>query len=77
MSSSRKRRDNSSHAESKKAKQQKNDHRNDLLSKYFLEEEFKTKFTKAFRFVLKNDFCLQMCMHGFSTKKLHCKLILE
>ena len=51
MSSSRKRKDNSTTAESNNIKQQKNDLLKDFLSRYFLEEEFKTKFTRAFRYV--------------------------
>jgi len=52
MDSSRrvsKRKDYSPNSTSKSAKQQKNDPRNDLLSTYFLEEEFKAKFAAAFR----------------------------
>lgn len=51
MSSSRKRKDNSIIVESDNVKQQKNDLLKDFLSRYFLEEEFKTKFAGAFRYV--------------------------
>lgn len=49
--SSKKRKDKSLGSSSKSFKQQKNDSNIDLLNRYFLEEEFKAKFAKAFRFV--------------------------
>lgn len=49
--SSKKRKDKSLGSSSKSFKQQKNDSIIDLLNRYFLEEEFKAKFAKAFRFV--------------------------
>lgn len=49
--SSKKRKDGSLGSSSKSFKQQKNDSIIDLLNRYFLEEEFKAKFAKAFRFV--------------------------
>ncbi|KAJ7383016.1 Prolyl 3-hydroxylase ogfod1 [Desmophyllum pertusum] len=49
MKSSKKRKDDSSKSSSKSSKQRKNDSRSDLLSQFFLEEEFKAKFTKAYR----------------------------
>lgn len=49
--SSKKRKDKSLGSSSKSFKQQKNDSNIDLFNRYFLEEEFKAKFAKAFRFV--------------------------
>ena len=49
--SSKKRKDDSLGSPSKSLKQQRNDSNGDLLNGYFLEEEFKTKFAKAFRYV--------------------------
>ena len=49
--STKKRKDCSLDSSSKSFKQQRNDSDDDLLNRYFLEEEFKAKFAKAFRFV--------------------------
>ena len=49
--SSKKRKDKSLGSSSKSFKQQKDDSNIDLLNRYFLEEEFKAKFAKAFRLV--------------------------
>lgn len=49
MISSGKRKGISSNSESKKTKQKRRAWTNDLLSNYFMEEEFKVKFAKAFR----------------------------
>ncbi|XP_078354565.1 prolyl 3-hydroxylase OGFOD1-like isoform X2 [Oculina patagonica] len=49
--SSKKRKDDSLKTSSKSLKQQKGDSRSDLLSRYLLEDEFKTKFAKAFSFL--------------------------
>lgn len=51
MNSPHKRKGISSKAETEKTKQKRVHHKNDLLSKYFLEEDFKIKFGAAFRFV--------------------------
>lgn len=49
--SSKKRKDKSLGSSPKSFKQQKEDSNIHLLNRYFLEEEFKAKFAKAFRFV--------------------------
>ena len=49
--SSKKRKNKSQGSSSQSFKQQKEDSDIDLLNPYFLEEEFKAKFAKAFRFV--------------------------
>ena len=49
--SSKKRKDKSLDSSSKSFKQRKEDYNIGLLNCYFLEEEFKAKFAKAFRFV--------------------------
>ncbi|XP_029184830.2 prolyl 3-hydroxylase OGFOD1-like isoform X1 [Acropora millepora] len=49
MNSPHKRKGISSKAETEKTKQKRVHHKNDLLSKYFLEEDFKIKFGAAFR----------------------------
>lgn len=49
--SSKKRKEKPLGSSSKSFKQQKKDSNIDLLNRYFLQEEFKAKFAKAFRFV--------------------------
>ena len=49
--SSKKRKDKSLDSSSKSFKQRKEDYNIGLLNRYFLEEGFKAKFAKAFRFV--------------------------
>lgn len=53
MNSSKKRKDNSSNVAANNAKQIKSSSEisSKLLNKFFLEEDFKVKFTKAFRYV--------------------------
>ena len=60
MISSGKRKGISSNSESKKTKQKRRAWTNDLLSNYFMEEEFKVKFAKAFRFVKLNLICTRL-----------------
>lgn len=51
MNSPKKRKGISTKTETEKTKQKRIVQTNDLLGKYFLEEEFKMKFGAAFRFV--------------------------